>query len=157
MKPGTFTQMYIQLVFAVRIWDAVLTKKIRLRVFGYMTGIITSLKHKSIIVNGTSNHVHILFGLHPSISVSDTVHDLKRSSSLFINKEKICTDRFSWQDGYGGFSYGRSQINDIYNYISNQESHHKKKTFQQEYIDYLNENEMVFDQQFLFDFLDDSL
>jgi len=157
MKPGTFTQMYIQLVFAVRNRDAVLTKEIRSRVFEYMSGIMTRLKHKSIIINGTSNHVHILFGLYPSITVSDTVHDLKRSSSLFINKEKLCPGRFTWQDGYGGFSYGRSQINDIYTYIANQESHHKKKTFQQEYIDYLNENEMVFDQQFLFDFLDDSL
>ena len=118
---------------------------------------MTNLKHKSIIVNGTSNHVHILFGLNPSISVSDTVHDIKRSSSLFINKEKLCPGRFSWQEGYGGFSYSRSQISDIYNYIANQESHHKKKTFHEEYIDYLNENEMVFDQQFLFDFLDDSL
>ena len=157
MKPGTFTQMYVQLVFAVKNRDAVLKKDFRERVFEYMSGIITNLKHKSMIINGTSNHVHILFGLNPSVSVSDTVHDLKRSSSLFINKEKLCSGRFSWQDGYGVFSYGRSQINDIYNYIANQESHHKKKTFQEEYIDYLNENEMVFDQQFLFDFWDDSL
>jgi REP element-mobilizing transposase RayT len=112
-----------------------------------MSGIITTMKHKSIIVNGTSNHVHILLGLNPSISVSDTVHDIKRSSSLFINNEKLCLGRFSWQEGYGGFSYSRSQIGDIYNYIDNQESHHQKKTFQQEYIDYLNEYEMEFDQQ----------
>jgi tetrahydromethanopterin S-methyltransferase subunit F len=113
-----------------------------------MSGIITTMKHKSIIVNGTSNHVHILLGLNPSISVSDTVHDIKRSSSLFINNEKLCAGRFSWQEGYGGFSYSRSQIGEIYNYIDNQESHHQKRTFQQEYIDYLNENEMEFDQQF---------
>jgi REP element-mobilizing transposase RayT len=122
-----------------------------------MSGIITTMKHKSIIVNGTSNHVHILLGLNPSISVSDTVHDIKRSSSLFINNEKLCAGRFSWQEGYGGFSYSRSQIGEIYNYIDNQESHHQKRTFQQEYIDYLNENEMEFDQQFLFDFLEDSV
>ena len=157
MKPGTFTQMYVQLVFAVKNRDAVLTKTIRDRVFEYMSGIITNLNHKSIIVNGTSNHVHILLGLNPSISVSDTVHDIKRSSSLFINNEKLCLDRFSWQEGYGGFTYSRSQIADVYNYIENQESHHKKRTFREEYIDILTKYEIEFDQQFLFDFFDDSL
>jgi putative transposase len=115
------------------------------------------MEHKSIIVNGTSNHVHILLGLNPSISVSDTVHDIKRSSSLFINKNRLCLGRFSWQEGYGGFSYSRSQIPDIYSYIESQELHHQKKSFQEEYIEYLNENEMIFDKQFLFDFLDDSI
>jgi len=157
MKPGTFTQIYVQLVFAVQNREAVLIRKIRLRVFEYMSGILTTMKHKSIIVNGTSNHVHILLGLNPSISVSETVHDIKRSSSLFINNEKLCLGRFSWQEGYGGFSYSRSQIGEIYNYIANQETRHRKKTFQQEYIDYLNENEMEFDKQFLFDFWDEIL
>ena len=157
MKPGTFTQIYVQLVFAVKNRDAVLSKEIRNYVFKYMSGILTNMKHKSIIVNGTSNHVHILLGLNPSISVSDTVHGIKRSSSLFINKEKLCIGRFNWQEGYGGFSYSRTQIPNIYNYIENQESHHKLKTFQQEYIDYLNTNEMEFDEQFLFDFLEDSV
>ena len=157
MKPGAFTQMYVQLVFAVKNRDAVLTNDIRKRVLEYMSGIITNLKHKSIIVNGTSNHVHILFGLNPSISVSDTVHDIKRSSSLFINNEKLCPYRFSWQEGYGGFTYSRSQISDVYNYIENQESHHKKRTFREEYIDILIKNEIEFEQQFLFDFWDDSL
>jgi REP element-mobilizing transposase RayT len=157
MKPGTFTQMYVQLVFAVKNRDAVLTKNIRKRVFEYMSGIITNLKHKSIIVNGTSTHVHILFGLNPSISVSDTVHDIKRSSSLFINNEKLCPYRFSWQEGYGGFTYSRSQIDEIYKYIENQESHHEKRTFRKEYIGILIKNEIDFDQRFLFDFWDDSL
>jgi putative transposase len=157
MKPGTFTQMYVQLVFAVKFRDSALTKEIRKRVFEYMSGIITNLKHKSIIVNGTSNHVHILIGLNPSISVSDTVHDIKRSSSLFINNEKLCLGRFSWQEGYGGFTYSRSQIGDVYRYIENQELHHKKKTFRDEYIEFLNKNEIESDQPFLFDFWDDCL
>jgi putative transposase len=157
MKPGTFTQMYVQLVFAVKNRDAIMTKDIRKRVFEYMSGIITNLKHKSIIVNGTSNHVHILFGLNPSISVSDTVHDIKRSSSLFINNEKLCPGRFSWQEGYGAFTYSRSQIDEVYKYIENQESHHKKKAFREEYIDILIKDEIEFDQQFLFEFWDDCL
>ena len=157
MKPGTFTQMYVHLVFAVKNRDAVLKKDFRERVFEYMSGIITNLKHKSMIINGTSNHVHILFGLNPSVSVSDTVHDIKRSSSLFINNEKLSPCRFSWQEGYGGFTYSRSQIADVYNYIENQESHHKKRTFREEYIDILTKNEIEFDQQFLFDFWNDCL
>jgi putative transposase len=157
MKPGTFTQMYIQLVFAVKNRDAVLTKDIRKRIFEYISGIMTNLKHKSIIVNGTSNHVHILFGLNPSVSVSETVHDIKRSSSLFINNEKLCLGKFSWQEGYGGFTYSRSQITDVYNYIKNQELHHKKRTFNEEYIIMLDENEIEFDQRFLFEFWNESV
>jgi REP element-mobilizing transposase RayT len=157
MKPGTFTQMYVQLVFAVKNRDAELKKYFRGRVFEYMSGIITNLKHKSIIINGTSNHVHILLGLNPSVSISDTVHDIKRSSSLLINNEKLCSCRFSWQEGYGGFTYSRSQIADVYYYIENQESHHKRRTFREEYIDILTKNEIEFDQQFLFDFWNDCL
>jgi REP element-mobilizing transposase RayT len=157
MKPGTFTQMYVQLVFAVQNREAVLTRKIQPRVYEYMSGILTKMNHKSIIINGTSNHVHIFLGLHPSISVSDTVHDIKRSSSLFINKEKLCMGRFSWQEGYGGFTYSRSQVNDVYKYIENQEEHHRKRTFQEEYMSILNENEVEFEDHFLFDFLDDSV
>ena len=154
MKPGTFTQMYVQLVFAVKNRDAVLTGDFRKRVFEYMSGIITNLKHKSIIINGTSNHVHILFGLNPSVSVSDTVHDLKRSSSLFINNEKLCPCRFSWQEGYGGFTYSRSQIADVYYYIENQESHHKKRTFREEYTELLKKFEIEYEEKYLFEFFD---
>ena len=157
MKAGTFTQMYVQLVFAVQNRDALLTQDIQIRVFSYISGIITNLKHKSIIVNGTSNHIHILLGLHPTVSVSDTVHDIKRNSSLFINNEKLCPYRFSWQDGYGGFTYSRSQIKDVYNYIENQVSHHRQRTFREEYLDLLVKNEIEFDPKFLFEFWDDSL
>jgi putative transposase len=157
MKPGTYTQMYVQLVFAVKNRDALLTEDIRERVFEYISGIITNLKHKSIIINGTSNHVHILFGLNQSVSVSDTVHDVKRGSSLFINNEILCPCKFSWQEGYGGFTYSRSQIEDVYYYIENQAFHHKKKTFREEYIEILTKNEIEYDQQFLFDFWDDCL
>ena len=119
--------MYVQLVFAVQNRDAVLHDKIKSRVFEYMSGILTEMKHKSIIVNGVSDHVHILIGLNPSISISDTVSDVKRSSSLFINKENLCRSKFSWQEGYGGFTYNRSQLDNVYQNILNQETHHKRK------------------------------
>jgi putative transposase len=155
MKPGTFTQMYVQLVFAVKNRDSGLRKDFRERVFEYMSGIISNLKHKSIIINGTSNHVHILLGLNPSVSISDTVYAIKRSSSLFINNEKLSPSRFSWQEGYGSFTYSRSQLQDVYYYIENQETHHRKRSFREEYIDILNKNEIEFDHQFLFDFWDE--
>jgi REP element-mobilizing transposase RayT len=152
MKPGTFTQIYVQLVFAVKNRETALRKEIRPNVFEYMSGILTNQKHKSIIINGLSNHVHILIGLNPSISVSDTVHEVKRSSTLFINRERLFSSKFSWQEGYGAFSYSRSQISDIYKYIENQEEHHKLKTFRQEYIQYLKKREMEFNEQFLYEF-----
>ena len=155
MKPGTFTQMYIQLVFSVKNREALLHKNIRNRVFEYISGIIREMKHKSIIVNGMSDHVHILIGLHPSKSVSETVHTIKRSASLFINKEKFCRGKFSWQEGYGSFSYGRSQLDAVYNYILNQEKHHQKISFREEYIQFLGKFEIEHDERFLFDFLDE--
>ncbi len=155
MKPGVYTQMYVQLVFAVKNRDAVLHKDIRKRVFQYMSGIVSEMKHKSIIINGTSNHVHILLGQNPSISISDSVHDIKRNTSLFINNEKLCIGKFAWQEGYGGFTYSRSQLNNVYKYILNQEQHHKKKTFREEYIGFLEKFEIEYNERFLFDFLDD--
>jgi putative transposase len=155
MKPGTFTQMYVQLVFAVKNREAMLSKSIRDQVFEYIGGINSNLKHKSLIVNGISNHVHILLGLNPSISISDTVYHIKRGSSLFINNNKLCSGHFSWQEGYGAFTYSRSQLNDIYNYIENQELHHAKESFRTEYISLLDKFEIGYDQLFLFDFLAD--
>ena len=152
MKTGTFTQNYVHLVFAVKNREAALTKNIRKRIFEYISGIITTMNHKSIIVNGVSDHVHILIGLNPSISISDTVHGIKRSSSLFINKEKLCIGKFAWQEGYGGFTYSRSQLEKVYNYIHNQEKHHEKSTFKAEYIQFLKNNAIDFDERFLFDF-----
>ena len=152
MKPGSYTQMYVQLVFAVKNRKALLTPEIRPTVFKYISGIITDMKHKSIIVNGISDHIHIFLGLNPSVSVADTVHDIKRSSSLFINKEKLSNFYFSWQSGYGGFTYGKSQIDEVYQYILNQENHHKKDSFRKEYLRFLESFEIDYDERYLFDF-----
>ncbi len=155
MKPGNFTQMYVQLVFAVKHREALLTKEIRSNVFEYISGIITNMKHKSIIVNGVSDHIHIFIGLNPSKSISETVHDIKRNSSLFINGQKLCKGRFAWQEGFGGFTYSRSHINNVYNYILRQEQHHAKIRFKDEYLDFLKKFEIDYDERFLFRFFDD--
>jgi REP element-mobilizing transposase RayT len=154
MKPGTYTRMYVQLVFAVYKRENLLKNSIRPPVFEYISGILRDLKHKSIIVNGTADHVHILFGLNPAVSVSDTVHDIKRGSSLFINKNRLLPGRFCWQEGYGGFTYSRTQIDLVYKYIKEQEFHHSGKTFRGEYIDYLKNDEIEFDEMYLFEFYD---
>ena len=154
MKPGVFTQMYIQLVFAVKNKETLLRENHKKEVFSYMSGIVSGLKHKSIIVNGMPDHVHVFFGLNPLVSISDTVHDLKRSTSLFINNNDWFRGKFFWQDGYGGFSYSRSQVENVYNYILNQEKHHQKMTFREEYLDFLNEFKIDYDKRFLFDFFD---
>ena len=154
MKPGTFTQMYVQLVFAVGHRESVLSANIRPRVFEYISGIITAQKHKSIIVKGASDHVHILLGLNPAISVSDTVHEIKRVSSLFINENKLVCGKFCWQEGYGGFTYSRSQLDRVYRYIENQDIHHAKKTFREEYLAILEKYDVDYDPRFLFDFFE---
>ena len=154
MKPGNYTQMYVHLIFAVKYREALLYPEIRNRIFEYMGGIISSQKHKSIIINGVSDHVHILMGLNPSVSVSDTVHDIKRGSSIFINEMHLCNRRFAWQEGYGGFTYSRSAIDNVYNYIKNQEKHHEKATFKNEYIQTLKRFDVDYNERYMFNFLD---
>jgi len=154
MKPKTYTQLYIQLVFAVKNRQAMLNKEIRPQIFKYISGIISNFGHKSIIVNGVSNHIHILIGLNPNKTISETVHEIKRSSSIYINKNKILKYKFAWQEGYGAFSYSKSQLDNIYNYILNQESHHKKTSFRDEYIQFLKKFEIDYDDKYLFDFFE---
>jgi len=154
MKPGVFTQLHIQLVFAVKHKDRLLNNNIRNEVFSYMSGIVTNLKHKSIIINGVSDHVHVFLGLNPSVSISDTIWELKRSSSLFINNKNWFNSKFNWQDGYGAFSYSKSQVENVYNYILSQEEHHKRRTFKEEYIGFLDKFEVEYDKKYLFDFFE---
>ena len=155
MKPGTFTQIYVQIVFAVKNREALLHSSFRERIFEYMGGILTEMKHKSLIVNGMPDHVHMLIGLNPNISISETVHSVKRSTSLLINNEKLCRVKFAWQEGYGAFTYGRSQLNDVYHYVKNQEKHHKRLSFKEEYVAFLKKFEVDYDERFLFDFFDE--
>jgi putative transposase len=154
MSAGKYVQCYIHLVFAVKNREALLTKDIRNRVFEYISGIIRGMNHKSINVNGVSDHIHILIGFCTTVTISDTVHEIKRSSSLFINENGLCKKKFAWQEGYGCFSYGQSQIEDVYNYIENQEKHHEKSTFKSEYTGFLKKYKINYDDRYLFDFGD---
>lgn len=150
---GTFTQIYIQYVFAVKGRKNLLQKPWRDEVFKYMAGIIKGKNQKSIIINGVEDHVHVFVGLKPSMSVSDLVRDIKNNSSNFINEQKFIKDKFSWQEGYGAFSYAHSQIDNVYQYIANQEEHHKKTTFKHEYIEFLEKFEVEYNEKYLFEWL----
>ncbi|MBI5541528.1 MAG: IS200/IS605 family transposase [Bacteroidia bacterium] len=152
MKPGTYTQIYIHLIFSPKFREALLQPKHRERIIPYISSIINNKGHKPIIINGMTDHIHILFGLNPKQSLSDLVADIKRSSSHFINEEKIFPGKFLWQDGYAGFSYSRSQLDNIYKYIENQQIHHNKITFKEEYLDFLKSSQIEFKEEFLFNF-----
>ena len=148
---GTFTQIYIQAVFAVKGRANLLKKPWREDVFKYISGIINNKGHKPIIVNGVQDHVHIFFGLKPTMAISDLIRDVKNNSSNFINENKWLRGKFSWQAGYGAFSYGHTQIQNVYEYIKNQEQHHQERTFQDEYLEFLAKHGRSYEKRFLFD------
>ncbi len=148
---GTFSQIYIQVIFAVKGRENLISNHWKPELCKYIAGIIKGKKQKPIIVNGMADHIHTFIGLKPAVAISDLVRDIKNNSSNFINDHKLVKGKFAWQDGYGAFSYSHSQIENVYNYILNQENHHKKKTFRQEYLDFLNAFQIAYDEKYLFE------
>ncbi|RZL30558.1 MAG: IS200/IS605 family transposase [Pedobacter sp.] len=151
---GTFSKIYIQYVFAVRGRQNLLQKPWRNEVFKYMSGIIKEKGQKPIIVNGVADHVHVFVGIKPAMNISDLIRDVKNNSSKFINEQGWLNGKFSWQEGYGAFSYAHSQIENVYQYIANQEEHHRTKTFKEEYLEFLKKFEIEHDEKYLFDWMD---
>jgi len=151
---GTYSQIYIQAVFAVKGRENLINASWENELFKYISGIITKKGQKSIIVNGMLDHVHVFIGLKPSMSVSDIIRDIKNNSSNFVNDNKFVNNKFSWQEGFGAFSYGQSQIKNVYDYIFNQKSHHQKRSFKQEYFALLKLFEIEFDEKYLFDWIE---
>lgn len=151
---GTFSQLYIQVVFAVKGRENLIKKEFRSDLHEYIAGIIKGKNQKPIIVNGVGDHVHLFVGLRPSISISDLVRDVKNNSTNFINAKKFVAGKFSWQEGFGAFSYGQSQIDAVFNYIKNQETHHQKHTFREEYLDMLTKFQVTYDERYLFDWIE---
>lgn len=118
--------------------------------FQYVAGIFRNKDLKLIAIGGIADHIHILFGLKPSVAISDLVRDIKASSSSFINQRRFVRGRFRWQEGFGAFSYSRSQIDAVAKYVLNQEEHHKKRSFKDEYVSLLNRFEVDYDERYLF-------
>ena len=147
---NTYTQIYIQTVFAVQYRQAALREDFRQKVFGYIGELINDNGHKTLIVNGVCDHVHCFIGLKPTQSISDLMKEVKSRSSKWINQQKFTNHRFEWQEGYGAFSYGRSQMDSVYKYIQNQEQHHSNRSFREEYLQFLEIFEIPFDERYIF-------
>jgi putative transposase len=152
--PGTFSQLYIQVIFAVKGRENLIANSWKTELHKYIAGIIKGKSQKPIIVNGMPDHIHAFIGLKPAMTISDLVRDIKNNASNFVNDHKFVKGKFSWQSGYGAFSYSHSHIASVYNYILNQETHHKKKTFKEEYLEFLTRFEVEYDEKYLFDWYD---
>ena len=148
--PHTYTQIYVQIVFAVQNRQNLVTEKYREKLEKYICGIVSNKKSKTLAIFCNPDHTHILIGLHPCISISDITGDIKSNSSKWINNNKWVLGKFNWQEGFGAFTYSKSQIHSVVKYILNQPEHHKKTTFKDEYIDFLKKFEIKYDEKYLF-------
>lgn len=147
---NTYTQIHIQSVFTVQNRNCVIRKKWRDELYKYITSIIQSNGHKVLAINGMPDHLHVFFGMRPSQSLSGLMKDVKADSSKWINERGFVRGKFSWQEGYGAFSYSKSHVNKVIDYIRNQEEHHHKKTFIEEYTELLKKFEVDYDEQYVF-------
>lgn len=148
---NTYHQMYIQAVFAVKFRNAVIDKLWRADLMAVIGNLINETGCKTLVVNGVEDHVHCFFGLIPSVSVSNVMKNCKAKSSKWLNESGLLHDRFEWQRGFGAFSYDKSAVRNVFQYIQNQENHHKKQTFRNEYLELLKEFEIEYDERYLFD------
>jgi len=151
---NTYSQIYIQIVFAVQGRQNLITKNHQEELHKYITGIVQKREQKMLTVYCNPDHTHLLVGLKPNITISDLVRDIKAGSSNFINENRWVKGKFNWQEGYGAFSYSRSQIDQVAKYILNQEEHHRRKTFKDEYLELLEKFEIEYDERYLFDWME---
>src|SRR5690606_20224593 len=148
---NTYSQIYLQIVFAVKGRENLIHHNRKEELYKYITGIVTNEGQKLIAINGMPNHIHILVGLKPSKSLSDLVRDIKANSSRFINEKRWVNGKFEWQNGFGAFSYGHSQLTRIINYIQDQEKHHTKLSFKEEYSEFLKLYNVDFNPDYIFE------
>ncbi len=147
---NTFTQLHIQLIFAVQNRTSLIDVVWKDKLYEYITGIVQNHGHKLLIINGMPDHVHILIGFRTTQSLSELVQVVKRDSSKWINENKLVRGKFSWQEGFGAFSYSHSHLQNVIGYIKNQEEHHKKQSFIEEYKAFLEKFEIEFDEKYIF-------
>jgi len=147
---NTYHQIYLQTIFAVKYRKAVIDKTWKEKLFAVIGNLINETNCKTIIINGVEDHVHCFIGLKPVVSVSELMKTVKAKSSKYINDHSLTSSRFEWQEGYGVFSYSQSQVDKVYKYIQNQEAHHKKQTFRDEYLGFLKKFKVEYDEQYIF-------
>ena len=148
--PNTYTQIHLQFVFAVKYRNGLIHSSFKEELYYYISGIIKAHNHKLLAINGMPDHIHILVGMRPSQSVSDLMQNIKANSSKWINEKKFLKVKFEWQEGYGAFSYSKSHVQNVIKYIQNQEKRHQVKTFNEEYLDFLNAFEIDYDERYVF-------
>lgn len=151
---NTYSQIYIQIVFAVKNRESLIKKENREELHKFITGIVSNREQKLLAIFAMPDHVHILVGMKPNIALSDLVRDIKAGSSKFINDSKWINGKFNWQEGYGAFSYSKSHLDNVIKYILNQEEHHKKQTFKEEYYSFLEKFEIEYDEKYLFEWIE---
>ncbi len=151
---NTYSQIYIQIIFAVKGRENLVVEEKRNELEKFITGIVKNRKQKILAIYINPDHAHLLLGLNNlDMKISDLVRDIKAGSSKMINDNNWFHFKFAWQEGYGAFSYSKSQIDSVVKYILNQNEHHKKKTFREEYLKILNDLNVDYDERYLFDFL----
>jgi REP element-mobilizing transposase RayT len=146
---NTFTQIYLQFVFAVQDRISLIHPQWKKELNKYICGIVQNNRHKLIAINGMANHLHVFVGYKPHQLIPDLLQDIKASSSKWINTQGYVRGKFSWQEGYGAFSYSHSHVTNVAKYIENQEQHHKKRTFKEEYMELLKRFEIEFDEKYI--------
>lgn len=147
---NTYSQIYLQVVFAVQGRASVIPKAHKEELHKFITGVVTNRSQKLIAINSMPDHVHLLVGLKPDRALSDLVRDVKAASSKLVNERHWLAGRFAWQEGFGAFSYSHSQLDDVIRYIANQEHHHAKKTFAEEYREFLERFGVDYDPRYVF-------
>lgn len=147
---NTFTQIHIQAVFTVQDKSCIIGLHWEEELYKYIAGIIRNNGHKLLAINGMPDHIHVFFGMKPDQSLSGLMQDIKGDSSKWINNKKFIQGRFSWQEGFGGFSYNKSSVNNVIEYIKNQKIHHRKTTFIEEYHAFLKKFGIEFDERYIF-------
>jgi REP element-mobilizing transposase RayT len=152
---NTYTQCYFHLVFAVKNRDALIKKEWKDELEKYITGIVQNHRHKMLAIGSMPDHMHILIGYNVNQLIPDLVEEIKTSSNSWIKEKRLSKFRFEWQKGYGAFTHSHSQIDNVVKYILNQEEHHKKKKFREEYWEMLEKNNVEFEQEYLFEFFND--
>ena len=152
---STFSQIYIQVVFAVKGRNSIIKTEWEEELYKYITGIVQNKDQKVLAINGSFDHIHLFIGMKPSCRLSDLVREVKKSSNVFINEKKFSRYKFEWQEGYGSFSYSHSAIDNVVKYIMNQKEHHKKRTFKDEYISLLKKFEIDYKEEHLFKLITD--
>jgi putative transposase len=151
---STYSQIYIQIVFAVKNRQSLIAYSWEEELYKYITGVVQNKGQKMLAINGMPDHIHILIGMKPSCCLSDLVREIKKASNCFVKDKEFTKYKFEWQEGFGAFSYNHSALDNIIGYINNQKEHHKKRSFKEEYVGFLEKFNIEFKNEYLFEWIE---